>query len=131
MKKKIICFDLDNVICITKKNYYLKSKPKKKVIKLINYLYFNNFYIKIFTARSMGRFNGNKIKVLRHIKELTLQQLKNWNVKYHEMIFFKPSFDIYVDDKSLGHSSVNWSNHLIKKLRLNKNKIYGKNIKIF
>jgi hypothetical protein len=34
VKKKIICFDLDNVICITKKNYYLKSKPKKKVIKL-------------------------------------------------------------------------------------------------
>ena len=39
MKKKIICFDLDNVICNTKKNYYSKSTPKKNVIKIINELY--------------------------------------------------------------------------------------------
>ncbi len=30
MKKKIFCFDLDNTLCVTKKNNYLKSKPKKK-----------------------------------------------------------------------------------------------------
>ena len=29
MKKKIICFDIDNVICKTKTNEYSKSKPKK------------------------------------------------------------------------------------------------------
>ena len=27
--KKIICLDLDGVICETKLNYYDKSKPKK------------------------------------------------------------------------------------------------------
>ncbi len=121
MKKKIICFDLDNVICTTKKNHYSKSKPKKKIIKFINYLYSSNFYIKIFTARSMGRFNGNKVKVLNHIKKITLEQLKKWNVNYHEMIFFKPSYDIFIDDKSLGHSTKNWTNQLIKKLKLKKN----------
>ncbi len=31
MVKKIICFDIDNVICKTIKNKYSKSKPKKKV----------------------------------------------------------------------------------------------------
>ena len=30
MKKKIICFDLDNTLCRTEKNYYKKSKPIKK-----------------------------------------------------------------------------------------------------
>ena len=39
MKKIIFCFDLDNVICETKKNDYNSSKPNKKAIKLINNLY--------------------------------------------------------------------------------------------
>lgn len=116
--KKIICFDLDNVICTTKKNFYLQSKPKKKIISFINYLYSKNYYIKIFTARSMGKFQGNKIKVIKHIKKLTLNQLKKWNLKYHEMIFFKPSYDIFVDDKALGHSPKNWTGQLIKKLKI-------------
>ena len=34
-RKYIICFDLDNVICVTKSNNYKFSKPKKKVIKII------------------------------------------------------------------------------------------------
>jgi hypothetical protein len=68
----------------------------------------------------MGRFNGNKVKVLNHIKKITLEQLKKWNVNYHEMIFFKPSYDIFIDDKSLGHSTKNWTNQLIKKLKLKK-----------
>ena len=36
--KKIICFDLDNVIVKTKENNYKNSKPIKKNIKLINTL---------------------------------------------------------------------------------------------
>ena len=35
MLKKIICFDIDGVICTTDKSNYHKAKPKK-VIKLIN-----------------------------------------------------------------------------------------------
>ena len=50
MKKKIICFDLDNVICITKKNDYKNSKPLTRNIKIINQLYEKNNHIKIFTA---------------------------------------------------------------------------------
>ena len=32
MKNKIktICFDIDQIICVTKKNFYNFSKPKKK-----------------------------------------------------------------------------------------------------
>ena len=59
MKKNIICFDLDNVICITKKNDYKNSKPLTRNIKIINQLYEKNNHIKIFTARFMGRSNQN------------------------------------------------------------------------
>ena len=44
--KKIICLDLDGVICETKLNYYDKSKPKKDVIKYINSLYKKIFILK-------------------------------------------------------------------------------------
>jgi len=42
MKLRTICFDIDNVICITddKKNYS-KSIPIKKNIEIINKLYDN------------------------------------------------------------------------------------------
>ena len=58
-KKKIICFDIDGVICKTKGLNYLKSKPIKKNIKKINDLYERGYYIKLFTARYMGRSNEN------------------------------------------------------------------------
>ena len=45
--KKTFSFDLDNTICKTNSNNYLKSKPYKKVIKLINNLYDNGHSIKI------------------------------------------------------------------------------------
>ena len=62
--KKIYCFDLDNVICTTKGNNYKKSTPKK-VVNFINKLYEKNYYIKIFTARYMGRNNENISKAKR------------------------------------------------------------------
>ena len=84
-KYKIICFDLDNVICNTKKNYYKQSVPKKKVLKFINTLYENGYFIKIFTARFMGRYNNAKIAKVKGEK-LTKNQLKKWNLQYHELI---------------------------------------------
>ena len=64
---KIICFDLDNVICKTKDNNYKDSKPDKVAINLINKLYQRGYYIKIFTARYMGRYGENKKKVKRRL----------------------------------------------------------------
>ena len=32
---------------------------------------------------------------------MTLNQLNKWNLKYHKLIFGKPSFDLYVDDKTI------------------------------
>lgn len=117
-KKKILCFDLDNVICTTTKNNYSKSRPKKKIIKFINGLYNSEYYIKIFTSRFMGRSNEN-IKLARKKGEsLTKKQLKNWKLKYHELIMGKPSYDYFVDDKAIGFKNT-WSKDLQMRLRKN------------
>ena len=111
MKKKIYCFDIDNVICRTYKSNYKNSKPLKKNIKLINDLYSKGFYIKIFTSRFMGRNNENVIKAKKQGYQFTLKQLKSWGVKYNKVIFGKPSYDIFVDDKAFGFSK-NWVRRL-------------------
>tara|TARA_B100000989_G_scaffold289226_1_gene260788 strand:+ start:968 stop:1318 length:351 start_codon:yes stop_codon:yes gene_type:complete len=114
--KKTICFDLDNIICITKGQNYKLSKPIKKNINFINYLYQNNFYIKIFTARYMGRNNDNIRKAKEMGHKMTLNQLKKWNVNYHKLIMGKPSYDVYIDDKNLEFKK-NWIKKLKKKLK--------------
>ncbi len=101
LKNKIICFDLDNTLCTTKRNFYKTSKPKKKNIKIVNELYDNGHYIKIFTSRYMSRSKENSKIAKRRGYDQAKKQLNSWNLKYHELIFGKPSFDLYVDDKSL------------------------------
>ena len=118
MEYKRICFDIDNVICLTdnKKNYF-KSRPIKKNIQIINRAYSKGYYIILYTARYMGRYKGNIKKVNKMIKPLTLKQLKKWGVKYHEIYFGKPSFDLFIDDKSIFFKK-NWHVYLKKKLML-------------
>ena len=114
MKKKTICFDLDNIICTTTKNYYKKSIPKKNVIRLINKLYNEGHTILIFTARGMTTYKGNVSLILKKYKKLTKNQLKLWNVKYDKIIFGKPSYDIYVDDKNYNFNKKWYKNFKIK-----------------
>ena len=64
---KILCFDIDNVICKTKKNNYKNSKPNKRAIKKINQLYDQGYIIKIFTSRYMGRNNENVSKAKKNL----------------------------------------------------------------
>ena len=54
-KIKIICFDIDNTLCITYNNDYKNSKPIKKNISIVSQLHSKNYFIKIFTSRFMGR----------------------------------------------------------------------------
>lgn len=115
MKKLTICFDIDNVICKTLKNNYKKSTPIKKNIRIINLLRKKGHYIKLFTARYMGRNKENKIFAKKHAKKLTLTQLKKWKVDYNEIIFGKPSYDLFIDDKSLFFKK-DWSSKILKKI---------------
>ena len=116
MKKKILCFDVDNTICVTNNQDYLQSKPIKPVIKLINKLYKNGYYIKIYTARYMGRNNDNVKKAYKQGYKDTLKQLKSWKLEFHRLYFGKPSFDILIDDRSYGHKK-KWYNNFIKNFK--------------
>ena len=114
--KKIICFDIDGVICKTNTNNYNKSKPIAENIKTINLLHKRKYYIKLFTSRYMGREKENKKRAENKAKKLTLYQLKKWGVNYHEVLFAKPSYDVVIDDKSLFYKK-NWSSLLKKKFK--------------
>ncbi len=114
IKKKIVCFDLDNVLCKTNRNKYRESKPIKKNIKIVNKLFDKGFYIKIFTARYMGRNKDNVAKAKRQGYGFTKLQLKKWKISYNKLIFGKPSFDIYIDDKSFFYDK-NWPKKIEKK----------------
>ena len=105
--KKILCFDLDGVICKTVGNNYVDSKPIKKNINFINSLFKKNFIIKIFTARFMGRSKENVVLAKKRGLFLTKNQLKKWKVKYHHLIMGKPSYDFFIDDKAYGFDT-NW-----------------------
>lgn len=114
--KKIICFDIDGVICKTISNNYKYSVPIIKNIKAINLLYKKKYYIKLFTSRFMGREKENKKNAELKAKKLTISQLKKWGVKYDKLIFGKPSYDLIVDDKSI-YFKKNWATQLIKKFK--------------
>ena len=105
------CFDIDGVICNTKKNNYKTSIPIKKTIKRINNLYSKGNRIIIFTARFMGRSNENIKLAKKRGYKLTFNQLKKWNVNFHKLIFGKPSFDVIIDDKALFFKK-NWQNKI-------------------
>ena len=114
--KKIICFDIDGVICNTNSKDYKKSTPIKKNIKKINELYNKGYFIKIFTARYMGRSN-NKINIAtKKAKKLTIFQLNKWGLSYHKVIFGKPSYSLFVDDCNIFYRD-NWIKHIEKKLK--------------
>lgn len=118
MKKKILCFDLDGVICRTKGGNYSNSNPIKKNIEAINHLKNKGYIIKIFTARFMGRSNENARLAFQKGFKLTSNQLKNWGLNYDELIMGKPTYDIFVDDKNLNFNK-NWAEQLFQKLKLN------------
>ena len=63
----------------------------------------------------MGRNNDNRLKAIKQAKKITEIQLKKWKINYHKLILGKPSYDIYVDDKSLFYDK-NWVIKLKKKL---------------
>jgi hypothetical protein len=121
-KKKVFCFDIDNTICKTIGNDYLKSIPITKAIKVINLLYNNGYVIKLYTGRYMGRNKDNVLKAKKQGFNLLVKQLKKWNVKYNSLHMGKPAFDFLIDDKSIFFRK-NWPDFLFKNF-LNKNNNY-------
>lgn len=102
----IYAFEIDGTICSSGEDsgYHLVV-PYPERIKRINVLYDGGHRIIFHSSRGMKETN-NKIKLAKELfLELTKTQLKDWGVKYHQLIFGKPHADIHVDTKAMFDTS--------------------------
>ena len=90
----IVYVDIDETICSTPDNRdYAKSVPIMHNIKKINDMYKKGNTIVYWTARGTG--SGIDWK------EVTQKQFSDWGVKYHDLKFGKPIYDLFIDDKNI------------------------------
>ena len=94
-------FDIDGTICTKTDGDYEEAKPIQERIDVVNKLYDEGNIIYLYTARGMGRSKNSQVFAERILKNLTMQQLFDWGVKYHGLFMGKPSGDIYIDDKGV------------------------------
>lgn len=100
-------FDIDGTLTLPNptKSYSI-SQPDIEAITEVNRLFDEGHSITLFTARGAG--SG----IDWH--DLTVQQIKKWGIKYHNLIDKgKPSWDVFVDDKAI--NSKEWKKSFKKK----------------
>jgi histidinol phosphatase-like enzyme len=99
----IIFLDIDETICTcSSSGDYSSAQPIVQAIEKANQLYADGHKIVYWTAR--GTVTGIDWR------EVTEKQFQKWGVKYHELRFGKPVFDIFIDDKNM--NSKEWWNNL-------------------
>ncbi len=64
----------------------------------------------------MGRNNDNVRLAKKQGYDFTFKQLKNWKIDFDKLVFGKPSYDFYVDDKAYGYDK-NWYKNLRKNIK--------------
>jgi len=90
----IIYVDIDDTICKNNNNLdYSDSTPIVERINKINSLYETGNKIVYWTAR--GTVTGIDWR------SVTEKQFDEWGVKYHELRFGKPNYDLFIDDKNI------------------------------
>lgn len=89
----IIYVDIDETILMTQNMDYENSQPMYDRIEKINKLYDEGNTIIYWTARGTG--SG------KDWSDVTKKQFKRFKVKYHDLKFGKPIYDLFVDDKNI------------------------------
>ena len=90
----IIYIDIDETIGTSPEDRdYTKSSPLRQNIKKANKLYAEGNTIVYWTARGTGTGID--------WSEITKQQFDEWGVKYHDLKFGKPIYDLFIDDKNM------------------------------
>lgn len=101
----IIYIDIDDTICYSPdKPDYTNSIPNTGNIIKANELYDNGHTIIYWTARGL--------QTGIDWSEITLAQFKSWGVKFHDLKFGKPYYDIFIDDKNI--NTIVWDNNKIE-----------------
>lgn len=85
--------DIDGTICSNTNGEYNKAIPIYENIKKINALFELGHEIIYWTAR--GTITG------LDWSDLTKKQFLDWGVKYTELKFNKPAYDIFICDKAI------------------------------
>lgn len=99
----IVYVDIDETICTTpgskhKERDYSKAVPIKSRIDLINNLFDKGREIHYYTSRG--------VKSGKNWLDVTLRQFKRWGVKFHQISFNKPVFDLFIDDKAINSENI-------------------------
>lgn len=90
----LIYVDVDETICVTPScRDYTKATPIPERINKINNLFNEGNTIIYWTAR--GTMTG------LDWREVTEKQFSEWGVKYHNLVFGKPAYDLFIDDKNI------------------------------
>jgi histidinol phosphatase-like enzyme len=86
--------DIDETICQSPETRdYTQATPFPDRIEKINNLYEMGYTIVYWTARGTG--SGIDWR------EVTEAQFQKWGVKYHDLKFGKPVYDLFIDDKNI------------------------------
>lgn len=94
-----IYVDIDGTICTTVKNgQYKEALPIQHNINVINDLYKQGHKIFYWTAR------GTETGI--DWKNITIEQFREWGVRYHGLEFGKPTYDLFIDDKAINANSL-------------------------
>jgi hypothetical protein len=95
----IIYIDIDETICNSPdKPDYTTSTPIIANIKKANKLYEEGNTIIYWTAR------GTQTGI--DWTDVTKKQFNDWGIKYHDLKFGKPYYDLFIDDKNI--NTLNW-----------------------
>ena len=98
VNKLIVYVDIDETICVTPESRnYADATPIIQNISKINELFDHGHSIIYWTARGTG--SGIDWR------QITEKQFKDWGVKYHELRFGKPIYDLFIDDKNVSSRS--------------------------
>ena len=98
----VIYIDIDETICSHDRSDpsvlvdYEHAEPIYENIKKANKLYDQGNTIVYWTAR--GTVTGIDWT------ETTVKQFEKWGVKYHDLKFGKPNYDLFIDDKNMNTS---------------------------
>jgi len=86
--------DIDETICTSPDSRdYSMAIPLQDRISIINELYDSGNTIIYWTARGTGTGID--------WSEITKKQFEEWGVKYNDLKFGKPVYDLFIDDKNI------------------------------